>query len=315
MIPFQPAWLLSNRHAQTLLGLVANLHSEPFSETRIVALPDGDSLALEVSTPPGWSRRDPTVVMLHGLTGSHRSAYMIRLAVKFFDRGWRAVRLNARGCGTGLGLARRPYHAGLSDDVRVALEDLYAEAPNSPTTLAGFSLGGNVALKLAGELGDDARRLLREVITFCPSADLHACHALLKKAMGGIYERMFLYALRKELLRRNTAFPDDLHEVPDVSSLHAFDDQYTARQWGFESADDYYHQASARSVLERIRVPTRVTLAVDDPIVDPSPFEQASLPACVEVRRVAGGGHMGFLASRRTGGLQWLDTQLLRWTA
>lgn len=314
MIPFKPARLLSNRHLQTLLGLVANLHTEPPSETRIVSLPDGDCLALEVSTPPGWSRRDPTFVMLHGLTGSHRSAYMIRLAVKFFDRGWRAVRLNARGCGTGLGLSRRLYHGGLSDDVRVALENLYDETPSSPITLAGFSLGGNVALKLAGEMGDEGRRLLREVITFCPAADLRACYLRTSKAIGGIYERMFLYALRQELITRNTAFPDDLHEVPDVASLYEFDEQYTSRQWGFEGTEDYYHRASAKSVLERIRVPTRVTLAVDDPIIDPAPFQQGSLPACVEVRSVAGGGHMGFLASRSAGGLQWLDSQLLSWT-
>lgn len=314
LLPFEPLWLIGNRHLQTMLGIFANLSSEPPSDTLLIDLPDGDRIALEVSTPPGWSRNDPTVVMLHGLTGSHRSAYMIRLANKFYDRGWRAIRFNARGCGTGEGLARNPYHGGLSDDVRLALERLKADTPNSEVTLAGFSLGGNIALKLAAELGASGPDLLREVITFCPSADLNACYRRISTSTSRAYERMFVMAMRWQIKARNELFPDDPHEVPDTKTLYEFDDLYTSRLWGFSGVDDYYTRASALPLMHQIRVPARITLAENDPIVDPAMFDEMRLPSCVSLRKVAGGGHLGFLARPGESGVQWMDRQLLRWT-
>lgn len=123
---FRPVPLLASPHLQTFVGNFFSLARAPASELRLVTLPDGDRLALQVSTPPGWRDEDPTVVLVHGLCGSERSTYMQRLATKLVRRGVRAVRLNMRGNGSGEGLARRPYHGGCSDDVRAALEDLRA---------------------------------------------------------------------------------------------------------------------------------------------------------------------------------------------
>src|SRR4029453_9162833 len=111
------------------------------------------------------------VVLLHGLCGCHRSAYMRRLAYKLWRCGLRAIRMNLRGCGSGKGLARQPYHSGQSEDVRAVLDELHAETPQSPLQLVGFSLGGNIALKLAGELGNTVAASLQQVIAVCPPAD------------------------------------------------------------------------------------------------------------------------------------------------
>jgi uncharacterized protein len=138
--------LLTDPHLQTIVAAKVTFAREPLSTTCLVELPDGDRIALEVSTPTGWQPDDPTVVMLHGLCGCHRSPYMQRLARKLWRSGLRAVRMNLRGCGSGRGLARYPYHSGRSADVLAVLENLLQTTPQSPVTLIGFSLGGNIVL-------------------------------------------------------------------------------------------------------------------------------------------------------------------------
>ena len=307
---FPPFPLLRNRHAQTAVGTALRFGwPEPPSETVPVALSDGDTLALEVSRPTGWTPALPTVVLVHGLTGSHRSPYMVRAAARLFAADVNVVRLNLRGCGTGYGLARRPYHAGCSEDVRQAL-DVLACRFRPPFVLVGYSLGGNVALKLAADLGADGRDLLAEVLAICPAADLKACVA----RAPALYEQYFVFLLRRELKRRMTAFPDlDPVHLPRWLSLRAWDNLYTAPQCGFQGADDYYAQASAVARISRIRVSCRVLLAEDDPIIDPTMFDALPLPRRFRLHKVAHGGHLGFVASPRSGGLCWLEAQLLRW--
>src|SRR5690606_24190319 len=150
MTGFVPFPLLGNPHLQTILAARLPWAREPGSTTREVTLEDGDRLALEVTTPPGWRAGARTAVLVHGLGGSHQSAYMVRLASTLAARGGRAVRLNMRGCGSGAGLARKPYFGGCAADVAAALRLLRAEGP---LDLVGFSLGGNVVLKLAADLG------------------------------------------------------------------------------------------------------------------------------------------------------------------
>ena len=175
---FVPFPLLRGPHAQTIAAAkLALWRRRPPAESRVVALPDGDRIALEVSTPRQWRPDDPSVLLLHGLCGCHDSPYMTRVALKLWRRGVRAIRMNMRGCGSGVGLARMPYHSGRSADVEAVLEDLRAAWPHSALTLVGFSLGGNVMLKLAGELGKRAGELAEQVIAVCPPADLASLFA------------------------------------------------------------------------------------------------------------------------------------------
>src|SRR5215467_14477290 len=161
---FRPLPLLTNPHVQTLVAAKLAWSWEPPSVTRLVKLPDDDTIALEVSTPQGWQPDDQTVLLLHGLCGCHRSPYMQRMARKLLRCGIRAVRMNLRGCGSGRGLARSPYHSGQSADVLAVLESLQQACPRSPVTLVGFSLGGNISLKLAGELAALVPANVRRVI-------------------------------------------------------------------------------------------------------------------------------------------------------
>lgn len=307
---FRPVPLLGSPHVQTFVGNFFSLARAPRSELRLVSLPDGDRLALKVSTPPGWRDEDPTVVLVHGLCGSEHSTYMLRQASKLVARGVRAVRLNLRGNGSGEGLARRPYHGGCSDDVRAALEDLRAAWPRSPLSLVGFSLGGNIVLKMAGELGERGPELLAQVVAVCPSIDLFACWRRISQ--WPLYERRFVNLLRAEMVRRHALTLEPYPTFTGSPTLFEFDDAYTAPRIGFAGARDYYDGASANRVIARIAVPCRVLYAEDDPIIEATCLRGAPFPPGSELVRSERGGHLGFVGLSRRG-VRWMDEVVLGW--
>jgi predicted alpha/beta-fold hydrolase len=307
---FRPVPLLSSPHLQTFVGNFFSLARAPASEPRLVALPDGDRLALQVSTPAGWREDGPTVVLVHGLCGSDSSTYMMRQATKLVRGGVRAVRLNLRGNGSGEGLARRPYHGGCSDDVRAALEDLRAAWPRSPMSLVGFSLGGNIVLKLAGELGAAGPDLLAQVVAVCPAIDLYACWRRIRQ--WPLYERRFVNLLRAEMVRRHALTREPYPTFERPPSLFEFDDAYTAPRVGFAGARAYYDGSSAVRVIASIAVPCRVLYAEDDPIIDADVLRDAPFPPGSQLVRSARGGHLGFVGLSRRG-VRWMDEVVLGW--
>lgn len=312
---FRPLPWLANPHVQTLVAALVNVRRRPPASTRIISLADGDRLALEVSTPPSWRLDSATVVMVHGLCGCHDSAYLVRLARKVYERGARAVRLNLRGAGSGKRLARGLYHAGRSDDILEILEILRRESPASYVSLVGFSLGGNIALKLAGELGDDGPRYLQKVVAVCPPVDLAACSRRLSRRSNAVYESHFVRLLIRGIEERERVFPElEPHRLPPRPSLFELDDLYTAPRSGFSGAADYYERSSAARFLRRIRIPCRILVAEDDPFIDAAAFATAELPPNVHVLRTDRGGHLGFLgAPWRPGGYRWMDWRILGW--
>lgn len=314
LLDFSPFPLFPGAHAQTAIASHLPVTALP-SQTQLVTLEDGDQIALEVSKPPSWQPHHPTVIILHGLCGSHEGANLVRTASNVVAQGGRAVRMNMRGCGSGQGLARQLYHSGRSEDIWAALEALHARTPYSPTTLIGFSLGGNQILKLAGELGSSAPSYLAQVIALCAPVDLHRCAALLARPENRFYNRHFVRQLRRDRLEREHFFPD-LPQVtlPDELTVYAFDDLYTAPQSGFKSADDYYTQTSAASLVPNITIPCQILFAEDDPFIAAGAFDGIKVPSNVEVYHTTYGGHLGFLGTPgRWGGFRWLDAQIMSW--
>ena len=315
MLPFCPFPLLAHHHLQTVVASQVNLTTAPPSSTRLVTLEDGDRIALEVSVPTGWQPDAPTVLMVHGLCGCHGSPYMVRMANKLYRLGMRVVRMNMRGCGSGKGLARQPYHSGRSEDVLAALEALYHDTPMSSTTLVGFSLGGNVVLKLAGDLQTQAARYVQQVVAVCPPVDLAACVWRLAQPSNRLYEWYFVRRLRAAVSERQALFPDvPTVALPATLSLYAFDNLYTAPQCGFQDADDYYRRCSAAPVMPHITVPCRILFADDDPFIDASVLQKADLPSHIQLVHTARGGHLGFLGiPGYAGGFRWMDHLLVQW--
>lgn len=285
------------------------------STTRTILLPDNDQITLEVSTPKSWQKHNKTIVLLHGLCGSADSWDLIRIGQLLYFKGYRVMRMNMRGCGSGEGLARKIYHSGRSEDLLAVCKELKVETPNSPITVVAFSLGGNVALKFAGESPNLADSLLQHVIAICPSIDLLASSRMLGLPQNRLYAMRFLRELKLAIEKRHRQFPElPLPSLPEKMSFFQFDQLYTAPQNGFQGALEYYRLCSANRVLPNIRVPTTILFAEDDPFIDWTSIKNMTLPSQVDVRVTNHGGHLGFLGSPlKQHGFRWMDHQVEHW--
>jgi len=279
-----------------------------------LALPDGDRLALHDSLPVRWRAGDPVVLLVHGLGGSHRSAYMVRLANALMSRRARVVRIDLRGAGAGAGRARKLYNGGCSADVRAAAHEVQRWAPGSPLLLLGLSLGGNIVLKLAGEAAAQPVPGLARVAAIAPPIDLAACAEAIARPHNRIYEAYYVRALVRQVKRHWRFFRDELRvRFPRPTTLRVFDDLYTAPRGGYADALDYYRRASAAPLLADIQVPSYILAARDDPFIAPDIFETMRPPRELELHLVAHGGHMGFLGWDGAGGIRWAEQRAVDW--
>jgi uncharacterized protein len=241
-----------------------------------------------------------TLVLLHGLEGSSDSAYMRGTAEKAFAVGFNVVRLNQRNCGGTEQLTPTLYHSGRSGDFRAVLEELIERDGLREIFFAGWSMGGNLVLKMAGELGERAPKELRGVAALAPALDLAACVSALGEARNFIYHRHFVKELKKRIRRKARLFGGiySTEALARVHSVRAFDELITARYCGFAGADDYYARSSAMHALEQIRVPTLILAAQDDPVVPFEIFSHAVIAgnSCIQLVAPEFGGHCGFIS-------------------
>jgi predicted alpha/beta-fold hydrolase len=305
-LAFKPLPGLSSPHIQTIVASFTRPGTPPPSSPLLIPLKDGDTLFCQVSTPPTWQEHQQTVVMVHGLAGSINSNYMIRISRKFYEAGYRVVRVNLRGSGEGSNFASLPYHGGSSEDVFIVVKHLKQLIPLSPIILLGFSLGGNIVLKLLGELGEEALSLIENTIAICSPIDLEKTIHLLAKPANKLYHQFYL----NQMLRQTQRWT----KGREISSLYEYDTFVTAPIWGFSSAEAYYRHSSSRFYIPNIKTPCYILLASDDPFVDPQQLLNIPLPPQMKVALCENGGHMGFLGwTGREHTCFWLDQHLLNW--
>jgi predicted alpha/beta-fold hydrolase len=311
--PFEP--FFKNPHLATIAG---NFWSRPGSERRwpvhTVDYQTEPDVRIRVlaQRPDGQVKGE--LVLVHGLEGSSNAGYARSMVAAALEAGYATHRVNLRSCGGTEQLALSNYHSGQTSDVLHILRELRS-ATTAPLFLAGFSLGGNVTLKLAGELGESARGLLTGICAVSTPIDLASCAVALGKRENLIYDRRFLIALKRKIRRRVQQAPDlyTPEHLAKIRTIAEFDDFYTARLFGFGTAENYYRTQSSNQFLERIRVPALVVIAKDDPLV---PFEVYDHPAFrsnpfLRLVAVEHGGHLGFLARGRA--RFWLDGLVLDW--
>jgi uncharacterized protein len=305
---FKPRRFLSNGHLQTIFGNLLRRHDrlpEPVAQLVEVSPARGRQIASQVLCHCHWQPLPerpsrPTVIILHGLEGSSKSQYVIGNANKLWRAGCNVIRMNMRTCGGTERLTPTLYHSGLSGDVDRVLHFFLDSQKLQYISLIGYSMGGNLMLKLAGELGTNAPPELRSVIGVSPAVDLQASADCLHNWQNRFYERRFLRALLRRFRRKAVLFPHvfDPQRAAHISSLRDFDDRITALYSGFKSADDYYYRAAAARVLDRIAVPTLILHALDDPFVRLIASTRESIAANPHITFIesAHGGHCAFLA-------------------
>jgi predicted alpha/beta-fold hydrolase len=296
---FVPAPFLAGGHRMTLYAWARSRHfpALPPAEARYFQVTP-DTQVLGHCHWQAAPARTVTVLVLHGLEGSSDSHYMRGMADKAWRRGFNVVRLNQRNCGGTEALTPGLYHSGLTADPLAVMRQLGAEG-HERFAVCGYSLGGNLALKLAGEVeGDDAARLVA-VTAVSPPIELAHCVDALERRDNLAYHWNFLRGLRGRMRRKVALFPDryDLAPLAGVRSVRAFDDVYTAPHNGFAGAADYYHRASARRVLPRLAVPALLVTSDDDPFVPSDAARDPELAAIARLTRVitTHGGHCGFV--------------------
>ena len=312
---FQPH--LTGGHRQTLYAWARRRtfpHLPPPSERYFDVASDARVLAHCHWHPTASG--GPTIVVLHGLEGSSLAHYMCGIADKAWAAGWNVVRLNQRNCCNTEHLSRGLYHSGLTHDALHVIRELVDRDGVGAVALAGYSLGGNLALKLAGELGDRLPAV-KAVCAVSPTMDLARCVDALDKRSNIIYQWNFVRNLKARMRRKAAAFPDAyaLEDMRRIMTVRRFDDVYTAPHHGFRDSADYYYRASALRVIDHIRVPTLIIASEDDPFVPPAPFRHASITGNRHITLVVTphGGHCAFV-ERGVDGYDgyWAEREIVR---
>jgi len=271
----------------------------PEPEPRLFQVTDDTQVLAHCYWQPDRHTR-PTILALHGLEGSSSAHYMQGVAEKALRAGFNAVLLNQRNCGGTERLGPGLYHSGLIDDAAFVIRELARTDRIDQIVAAGYSLGGNLALRLAGTESPRALPQLRGVCAVSPVMELESCVRALERPSNVIYQWNFVRNLKNRMRRKDAHFPGrfDLTPLRTIRSVRDFDAAYTAPFFGFGSAEDYYHRAAALRVIDKIEIPALIITAADDPFVPADAFRHPSVAANPRVTVVITehGGHCGFLA-------------------
>jgi predicted alpha/beta-fold hydrolase len=302
---FSPRRFLRNAHLQTLAGnFLPRKAVLPIPENELVEVEPAHN-GLPCSRVLCQSHWQPdsgraTVLLLHGLEGSSASQYVRGNAARFFAAGWNVVRMNMRNCGGTEQECPTLYHSGLSGDVKAVVRHYQRTRGAKQWALIGYSMGGTLVLKLAGELGENAAPLIAAVAGVSPVLDLAPSADALHEPANRIYEWKFLRGLVRRYERKCQLFPEmfDPTRSRRIRSLREFDDRVMAPNCGFAGADDYYYRAASARVADRIAVPALILHALDDPFIRMLPETRSTLFANPNVHLIetTHGGHCAFLA-------------------
>jgi uncharacterized protein len=312
--PFAPRRLLRNRHAMTLAGnFLPRKSSLPEAEEQHFQVEEDIQVLCHCHWQPEPANH-ATIIIVHGLEGSSLSQYVIGTGSKAWTEGMNVVRMNMRNCGGTEKLTPTLYHSGLSADVGAVLRTLVEQKNLSQVGLVGYSMGGNLVLKLAGDWGASAPRELTAVAAVSPAADLGPSADAMHEPANRMYEYKFLLSLMRRLRYKVALFPE-LYRMPArwPRTIREWDHEVTARYCGFTGADDYYYRAAAARVVDKITVPTLIIHAQDDPFIRLVPETRAKMlnNPHITLLETTHGGHCAFLTQPNGYDGRWAERQMI----
>lgn len=314
---FNPTPLLRNPHIQTLLPSLLRRPPPPDRERELIELEDGDFILCDWLRAERDTPQTPVAILLHGLAGNSESQYIIGMQQALHRRGWHSVAINFRGSTSAMNRRARCYHSGETGDLDQLQRHVRSRLPSAPLVAAGFSMGGNILLKWLGEQGAQAD--LRAACAISVPLLLDRCSTRMDQGISRLY-RDHLVRHLKAMIRdkqshfertgnhRGLAEMSQLGDWENARSFWEFDEQVVAPLFGFASAQDYYDRSSSRQYLDKIRVPTLIINAEDDPFMTPDviPHEH-EISSCVDVVVTPHGGHVGFLEGPPWRPEYWLE--------
>lgn len=287
----------------------------PPAEERLFQVDAESRILGKCNWQPAKGRDAPVIVVVHGLEGSSESNYARGIADKAFRLGFHVVRLNQRNCGGTEALTPTLYNSGMSGDYRAVLEELSNGDGFEQIFFAGYSMGGNLVTKMAGEFGEALPKALRGVCVVCPSMDMGACADALERRENYFYQRHFVKGLLSRYARKAKLFPERyaLNGFGVVRSVREFDDKITAPNFGYRDAQEYYEAVGAKKVITQVRVPMLMITAQDDPFVPYKSFLRVNPAQNSAIRFVAPehGGHCGFISNRRGAERFWAEQRIV----
>ena len=317
---YRAPWWLPGGHAQTIYAALASPRPRVAYRRERWETPDSDFVDLDWTDAQSVVSRQPPavsvplVVLFHGLEGSSRSHYAQALMAAARDRGLRGVTVHFRGCSGEPNRLPRAYHSGDAAEIDWVLRRLRSGNPGTRLYAAGVSLGGNALLKWLGESGASARQVVDRATSVSAPLDLMAAGDALGRGFSRAYAWHFLRTLRQKSLVKLDRFPGlfDAARVRAAFTLREFDDIVTAPLHGYRDTDDYWTRASSKPGLARIRVPTLVLNARNDPFLPATSLPgRNAVSSAVTLEQPDEGGHAGFVSGPFPGNLDWMPQRLL----
>jgi predicted alpha/beta-fold hydrolase len=310
---FKPKFLLRNKYTQTILGAIVSGNTD-FPECKLHKLLIDHTAKLVLFELPSNNPEATVVLLAHGMGGCSEASYMRHIARKLWIRGFTVFMMNQLGSGLGMGLSDRLWNGGSCDDLRKTVNYIAKIHPNTAIDVVGFSLSGNILLKLLGEK-NQKNTGIRRAIAVNPPIDLkRASYFLSKTKWGRVFNNYYMREINLQVEAMGECFPDAF-TAPNKSTILEFDEAYTAPAAGYKNSEDYYSDCSAKNYLEDIVVPTTILCAMDDPFIEPTIFKSVRMSSAIELNTPTYGGHMGYISKKPTpwGDYRWMDFMVVDW--
>ncbi|MEA1919237.1 MAG: hydrolase [Campylobacterota bacterium] len=314
-LAFKPSFVLKNRHIQTLYATFFRRQRAPKIELETFELSDGDFLECFWHDKPKKDDKTPIVILFHGLEGSHDSPYIKGVMQHLSKEGFASVLMHFRGCSGKENRLARSYHSGDTEDAKAWITKLSLEYPHSDFFGVGYSLGGNMLLKLMGEWQEKA--LLKATVAVSAPMQLNICADQMNRGFSKIYQAHLIQHLNSSLLKKYRSHPMQSliglneNEAKKLKTFWEFDEAYTAPIHGFSSARDYYERSSAKQYLKNIRKKTLIIHALDDPFMTPEVLpKDDEISDNIQLEISPHGGHVGFIGGSFLKPHYWLETRI-----